>query len=63
VEQFTLGNETLTTAELIGRHAETVLTGTDAAGRALKLGGRRNDALTALAGHATFSPADAATMS
>jgi Ca2+-binding RTX toxin-like protein len=52
---FTLGNETLTTAELIGRHAETVLIGTDAAGHALTLGGRRNDALTALAGHATFS--------
>ncbi len=55
VEHVTLGNETLTTAELIGRHAETVLIGTDAAGHALTLGGRRNDALTALAGHATFS--------
>jgi hypothetical protein len=32
-----------------------VLIGTDAAGHALKLGGRRNDTLTALAGHATFS--------
>jgi Ca2+-binding RTX toxin-like protein len=55
VEHVTLGNETLTTAELIGRHAETVLIGTDAAGHALTLGGRRNDALTALAGGATFS--------
>ncbi|MBK9021013.1 MAG: hypothetical protein IPL72_13890 [Sulfuritalea sp.] len=55
VENFALGGETLRTAEFIGRHAETALAGTDAAGNAVKLGGQRNDTLTALTGRATLS--------
>ena len=55
IEHYALDNETLTPAELIGRHAETVLTASDAAGHAILHGGQRNDTLTALAGHSILS--------
>ncbi len=55
IEHITVGGETLSYAQFVGRYATAAQTGTNAQGNAVALGGSGNDTLTAAGPNATVS--------
>jgi uncharacterized delta-60 repeat protein len=55
IESFLVGDETLSTAQLIGRYSDAPSTTTDDSGYQVIQGGRQADTLRSLTGHSTFS--------